>query len=71
MIHYFTNLSWSQLCEKLIEDVQVAPSYLEVLAQLPDLVLTELAVVDGGAPLPGDCLHEAAVTLQRVEVTLY
>ena len=64
-----TDLSRSQLSEQLIEDIQVAPSYLQILAQLPDLILTELAIVDGGASLPGDGLHQAAITLQRLELT--
>ena len=66
-----TDLSRSQLSEQLIKDVQVAPGYLEILAQLPYLILAELAVVDGGAPLPGDGIHQAAVTLHRLELAQY
>ena len=66
-----TNLSRSQLSEQLIEDIKVAPSYLQILAKFPDLILTELAIVNGGASLPGDGLHQAAITLQRLELTHY
>ena len=61
--HAWSHLARGQLRQQLTEDVEVDAGDLEVLPQLGDLVLAQLAVVDHGAPLAGDLLHEASVHL--------
>ena len=65
-----SHLARGQLRQQLTEDVEVDAGDLEVLPQLGDLVLAQLAVVDHGAPLAGDLLHQARVHLLGPALTL-
>ena len=62
-LHNWSHLARGELRQQLTEDVEVDAGDLEVLPQLGDLVLAQLAVVHHGAALAGDLLHQARVHL--------